>query len=186
MTFSETILKTGVYLPLHPFVAQVRDYFDIIPFQLPPNSHHLIVAFYVVFLEYCGVAPSMAHFAYIYSRPLPSMPDFSIWSVGVILWGSRDCLVIQARGNTTSFSTPQRAMGSSKRDASDRFLVYQLLGGIRPFLFLWQITILSLTSPPPSTTWYDVFACFLRNNSLLRALSLPSSFEGTTLSIPSR
>ena len=66
MTFSEIILKTGFYLPLHPFVAQVLDYFNIVPFQLPSNFYRLIVAFYIVFSEYCGVTSSVVHFAYIY------------------------------------------------------------------------------------------------------------------------
>ena len=66
MTFSEAILKMGVFLPLHPFVIQVLEYFEIVPFQLPPNSHRLIVAFYIVFSEYCGVAPSMVYFEFIY------------------------------------------------------------------------------------------------------------------------
>ena len=37
MTFSEAILKTGVFLPLHPFIVQVLDYFDIVPFSAPPK-----------------------------------------------------------------------------------------------------------------------------------------------------
>ena len=66
MAFNEAILKMGVYLPFHPFIVQVLDYFGVVPFQLPLNSYRLIVAFYIVFLEYCGVAPSVVHFAYIY------------------------------------------------------------------------------------------------------------------------
>ena len=74
MTFSKAILKTWVFLSLHPFIvlslhpfiAQVLDYFDIVPFQLPSNSHLLIVTFYFVFSKYYGVAPSVVHFAYIY------------------------------------------------------------------------------------------------------------------------
>ena len=66
MTFSEAILKMEVFLPLHPFVVQVLNYFDIVPFQLPPNSHRLIVVFYIVFSEYYGVMPSVVYFVYIY------------------------------------------------------------------------------------------------------------------------
>ena len=66
MTFSEAILKTVVFLPLHPFIIQVFDYFDIVPFQLPLNSHRLIVAFYIVFSEFYDVALSVVHFAFIY------------------------------------------------------------------------------------------------------------------------
>ena len=66
MSFSKAILKTGVYIPLHHFVIQVLDYFDIVPFQLPPNSHRLIVAFYIVFSEYYGVTPLLVYIAFIY------------------------------------------------------------------------------------------------------------------------
>ena len=55
-----------VYFLLHPFLAQLLDYFDIVPFQLPPNSHHFIVTSYIIFSEYCGVAPSVVQFIYIY------------------------------------------------------------------------------------------------------------------------
>ena len=77
MTFSEVILKTGVFLPLHPFIVQVLDYFDIIPFQFPPNSHRLIVAVYIIFSECYSVALSVIHFVFIYSsRPSLNMRDF--------------------------------------------------------------------------------------------------------------
>ena len=66
MTFSKAILKTGVFLPLHPFIVQVLDYFDIVPFQLPPNSHRLIIVFCIIFSKHCGVTPSVVHFAFIY------------------------------------------------------------------------------------------------------------------------
>ena len=66
MTFSEAILKTGVFLSLHPFIDQVLDHFDIVPFQLPPNSRHLIVVFYITFSEFYGVAPLIVHFVFIY------------------------------------------------------------------------------------------------------------------------
>ena len=77
MTFSEAILKTRVFLPFHPFIVQALGYFDIVPFQLPPNSHCLIVAFYIVVSEFCGVALSFVHFALIYGlKALAKQPDF--------------------------------------------------------------------------------------------------------------
>ena len=66
LVFPEEIFKMRVFLPLHPFVVQVLDYFDIIPFQLPPNSHCLIVAFYIISSEYCSFMPSVVHFEFIY------------------------------------------------------------------------------------------------------------------------
>ena len=50
MAISEEILKTGVFLPLHPFIDQVLDFFDIVSFQLSQNSYCLIVAIYIAFL----------------------------------------------------------------------------------------------------------------------------------------
>ena len=92
MTFKEAILKMRIYVPLHPFVAQVFDYFDIVSFKLPPNSHRLIVEFYVIFLEYYGVVPLVAHFAYIYGLKAFAKhavfwyltgPDDSAWISGL-------------------------------------------------------------------------------------------------------
>ena len=50
MTISKTILKAGVFLPLHPFIDQVLQFFDIVSFQLTPNSYRIIMAFYIAFL----------------------------------------------------------------------------------------------------------------------------------------
>ena len=72
-------MKRGVYLLLHPFVVQVLDYFDIVPFLLPLNSHRLIVAFSlfsqstVVSRLQCSTSRT-----YMGSRPLLSMRDLGI------------------------------------------------------------------------------------------------------------
>ena len=66
MAISKAILKVGVFLPLHPFIDQVLQFFDIVLFQLTLNSYHIIVAFFIAFSEVCGVEPSLEHFAYIF------------------------------------------------------------------------------------------------------------------------
>ena len=66
MAISEAILKVGVFLPLHPFIDQVLQFFDIVPFQVTPNSYRIIVAFVIAFFEACGVKPSLGHFTYIF------------------------------------------------------------------------------------------------------------------------
>ena len=66
MAISEAILKTRVFLPLHPFIDQVLEFFAIVPFQLSPNSYHLIVAFYISFLEIYKTAPTVGHFSFIF------------------------------------------------------------------------------------------------------------------------
>ena len=77
MTFSETILKTGVFLPLHPFIAQVLDYFDIVPFQLPPNSIALLWRF-TSFSQSFAVLRLQLFTSHLYtgSRPLLNIRDF--------------------------------------------------------------------------------------------------------------
>ena len=66
MAISEVILKARFFLPLHPFIDQVLQFFDIVPFQLTLNSYCIIVAFFVAFSEACGVEPLLGHFAYIF------------------------------------------------------------------------------------------------------------------------
>ena len=68
MAISEAILKTKVFLPLHFFIDQVLKFFDIVPFQLSPNSYRLIVAFYIALSELCKTAPSIRHFAFIFGH----------------------------------------------------------------------------------------------------------------------
>ena len=49
--FSKAIIQGGSSIPLHPFVIEVFDYFNIIPFQFTPNSICTMVAFYIAFME---------------------------------------------------------------------------------------------------------------------------------------
>ena len=77
MAISEAILKTRVFLPLHPFTDQVLEYFDIVPFQLSPNSYSLIVAFYIAFSELYKTVPIVGHFAFIFRlKALSKHPRF--------------------------------------------------------------------------------------------------------------
>ena len=77
IAISEAILKSGVFLPLHSFIDQVLEFFDIVPFQLSPNSYRLIVAFYIALSELCETAPSIGHFAFIFRlKTLAKHPEF--------------------------------------------------------------------------------------------------------------
>ena len=67
MAIGEAIFKTGVFHPLHSFINQVLEFFDIVPFHLFPNSYRLIVALYIAFSELCETVPSVGHFAFIHS-----------------------------------------------------------------------------------------------------------------------
>ena len=77
MAISEAILKIEVFLPFHPFIEQVFEFFDIVPFHLSPNSYHLIMAFYIVFLGLCKTAPTVGHFTLIFGlKTLAKHPAF--------------------------------------------------------------------------------------------------------------
>ena len=70
-------MKTGVFLPFHHFIEQVLEFFDIVPFQLSPNSYRLIVAFYIAFSELCKTTPIIGHFAFIFEvKALAKHPGF--------------------------------------------------------------------------------------------------------------
>ena len=125
MTFSEAILKMGVYLLLHPFVVKVLNYFDIVPFQRPPNSRRLIMVFYIVFSEYWVVAPSVVHFALIYR--LKALAKHTIfwyltgrgYSAGITGLPSNS-----GPWNYNFFVYPSKRHGEFKAAVSNRFPVH--------------------------------------------------------------
>ena len=41
-------------------------FFDMVLFQLTPNSYDIIVTFYILFIEACRLEPSVGHFAYVF------------------------------------------------------------------------------------------------------------------------
>ncbi|PON44694.1 hypothetical protein PanWU01x14_264770 [Parasponia andersonii] len=42
-SFSEAVLKSGVHLPLHPYIKSIVDYYRVIPFQLTLNTYRYMV-----------------------------------------------------------------------------------------------------------------------------------------------
>ena len=66
MAFSEVILKAGDSFPLHPFVDDILQFFNVVLFQLTLNSYRIIVTFYIAFSEACEFEPSVSHFAYVF------------------------------------------------------------------------------------------------------------------------
>ena len=64
--FSEAIIRWGASILLHPFLIEVFDYFNLVPFEFSPNSICTIVAFYIAFMEVDIGEPSVVEFAYIY------------------------------------------------------------------------------------------------------------------------
>ena len=54
MAISKAISKVGVFLPLYPFIDQVLQFFDIVPFQLTLNFYRIIVAFFIASQKHAG------------------------------------------------------------------------------------------------------------------------------------
>ena len=66
MAFSESILQRGVGLPLHDFVEAALQHFNVAPLKFTPNSFHIIVAFFIAFME-AGIGElNVDEFTYIY------------------------------------------------------------------------------------------------------------------------
>ena len=66
MAFNESMLWGGVGLPLHGFLKAVLQHFKMASFQFTPNSFHIIVAFFVAFMEASIGEPNVDEFIYIY------------------------------------------------------------------------------------------------------------------------
>ena len=59
-------MRGGASILLHRFVIEVFDYFNLVLFQITPNSICIMVAFYIAFKDANIVEPSAVEFAYIY------------------------------------------------------------------------------------------------------------------------
>ena len=68
MAFSEAILKSRISFPLHLFIDEVLQFFDMVSFQLTPNFYRIIVTFYIAFMEVCRFELSVGHFTYVFGN----------------------------------------------------------------------------------------------------------------------
>ena len=59
-------MRGGASLPLHPFLVEIIQYFNIASFQFTPKSFHIMVAFHIAFMEAGIGEPSVVEFAYVY------------------------------------------------------------------------------------------------------------------------
>ena len=66
VAFYEAIIWGGASIPLRPFLVEVLDYFNLVPFQLTPNSLRTIVSFYIAFMETDIGESSAEEFTYVY------------------------------------------------------------------------------------------------------------------------
>ena len=65
VTFSEEIIRGGAFVSLHPFIVEVLDYFNVVPFKFTLNSIRTMVAFYIAFMEADTGESSAVEFAYV-------------------------------------------------------------------------------------------------------------------------
>ncbi|KAM6569790.1 hypothetical protein CsatB_017775 [Cannabis sativa] len=82
------ILRCGVSVPFHPFVAAILRRYDVSPFQLTPNSYRTVLAFYAMYMEYAHRAPSVEEFSYFYDIKSVGLHNgfycFSKWATSEI------------------------------------------------------------------------------------------------------
>lgn len=70
MVLSPKLVALGVGAPLHPYLRQVLEWYDLAPIQLSPNSYKLILALYILYRDLGFDAPSMPEVSYFFSiRP---------------------------------------------------------------------------------------------------------------------
>ncbi|PON72087.1 hypothetical protein PanWU01x14_069290, partial [Parasponia andersonii] len=65
-SFSEVVLKCGVHLPLHPYIKSIIDYYEVVPFQLTPNTYRYMVGLYILYHKLGLETPSPEEFAWFY------------------------------------------------------------------------------------------------------------------------
>ncbi|KAM6545275.1 hypothetical protein CsatB_026011 [Cannabis sativa] len=88
VVISIPILRCGVSVPFHPFVAAILRRYDVSPFQLTPNSYRTVLAFYAMYMEYAHRAPSVEEFSYFYDIKSVGLHNgffcFSKWATSEI------------------------------------------------------------------------------------------------------
>ncbi|KAM6562812.1 hypothetical protein CsatB_022810 [Cannabis sativa] len=88
VVISIPILRCGVTVPFHPFVAAILRRYDVSPFQLTPNSYRTVLAFYAMYMEYAHRAPSVEEFSYFYDIKSVGLHNgffcFSKWATSEI------------------------------------------------------------------------------------------------------
>lgn len=46
---SAAFLKVGFFTPIHPFLREVLDFYELAPMQLTPNSYRLAISTYILY-----------------------------------------------------------------------------------------------------------------------------------------
>ncbi|KAM6567068.1 hypothetical protein CsatA_026196 [Cannabis sativa] len=144
VVISIPILRCGVSVPFHPFVAAILRRYDVSPFQLTPNSYRTVLAFYAMYMEYAHRAPSVEEFSYFYDIKSVGLHNgffcFSKWATSEINgvegmvsnmgdWKSKWFYVFKVPGIRTDFNRRPNRPARPTLDANKKG-VAEILGSL--------------------------------------------------------
>ncbi|KAM6592641.1 hypothetical protein CsatA_000344 [Cannabis sativa] len=144
VVISIPILRCGVSVPFHPFVAAILRRYDVSPFQLTPNSYRTVLAFYAMYMEYAHRAPSVEEFSYFYDIKSVGLHNgffcFSKWATSEINgvegmvsnmgdWKSKWFYVFKVPGIRTNFNRRPNRPARPTLDANKKG-VAEILGSL--------------------------------------------------------
>ncbi|KAM6595969.1 hypothetical protein CsatA_006493 [Cannabis sativa] len=144
VVISIPILRCGVSVPFHPFVAAILRRYDVSPFQLTPNSYRTVLAFYAMYMEYAHRAPSLEEFSYFYDIKSVGLHNgffcFSKWATSEINgiegmvsnmgdWKSKWFYIFKVPGIRTDFNRRPNRPARPTLDANKKG-VAEILGSL--------------------------------------------------------
>ncbi|KAM6579736.1 hypothetical protein CsatA_003510 [Cannabis sativa] len=144
VVISIPILRCGVSVPFHPFVAAILRRYDVSPFQLTPNSYRTVLAFYAMYMEYAHRAPSVEEFSYFYDIKSVGLHNgffcFSKWATSKINgiegmvsnmgdWKSKWFYIFKVPGIRTDFNRRPNRPARPTLDANKKG-VAEILGSL--------------------------------------------------------
>ncbi|KAM6568699.1 hypothetical protein CsatB_016684 [Cannabis sativa] len=144
VVISIPILRCGVSVPFHPFVAAILRRYDVSPFQLTPNSYRTVLAFYAMYMEYAHRAPSVEEFSYFYDIKSVGLHNgffcFSKWATSEINgiegmvsnmgdWKSKWFYIFKVPGIRTDFNRRPNRPARPTLDANKK-RVAEILGSL--------------------------------------------------------
>lgn len=67
MVTNPKFISQGVGAPLHPYLKDVIEMYDVAPIQLSPNSYKLVLALFVLYSDFEFPAPTMKEVSHFFS-----------------------------------------------------------------------------------------------------------------------
>lgn len=68
MVTSPKLISLGIGAPLHPYLRDVIEMYDVAPIQLSPNSYKIVLALLVLYFELSFLAPTMNEVSHFFSK----------------------------------------------------------------------------------------------------------------------